>query len=332
MKHALLIFTVIGVAHAEPPPKCVVEKLPTAVRTAIKPPPCHHTPAAIEKALTDAIVKDYHPEHGGTPSVTFPCDGLGPKIFEIVVEKGGGHGGNLDLWRARRRADGKFDVRGIRYRGTAMTHKAAAIPHQQASGVVDLPDLDKARSAMTATVKEIVPPPKDNEIRGMSGSFSSRDFHVVLRLVDDEGRVVLRRFTGYQSSSEQDKYLGLELAHTALAPIWQLAPDPTLTADDDDRAFFAASFAAAVPHFDDDYFWWVMERYVDLARFLGTPATIRGLLTRLTLPAKANRSQIDARADALDALAKITGWDARKGKSSPQALSAAAKAYLAACK
>jgi hypothetical protein len=328
MKHLLLLLGVIGVAHAEPKPTCVVEKLPTVVRTTAKPPPCHRGSAAIEKTITASIVKDYYPERGGKPSVTFPCDGLGPKIFEIVVENGGGHGGGLGLWRAKRRADGKFDVRGIQYRGSSMIHKATAIPHEQASGVVALPDLDKARAAMTAKITEVLPPKKDGETFGMSGSFSSRDFHVVLRLVDDEGRVVEKRYTGYQTSSDQDNYLGLEIAQAALAPVWQLEPDPALAADDDDRAFFAASFAAAVPHFDDSSYWWVMERYVDLARFLGTRAVIGGLLTRLTVSGKADRSKIDARTDALDALAKITGWDTRKGKS----VDAAAKAYLDACK
>jgi hypothetical protein len=328
MKRALLILGVIGVAHAEPTPKCVVEKPAAAAVVKVKPAPCHRAPAAIEKAITASIVKDYHPERGGKPAVTFSCDGLGPKIFEIVVENGSGHGGSLGLWRAKRRADGKFDVRGIQYRGNAMTHKAAAVPHAQASGVVALPDLDKVRAAMTATIQEVLPPKRPDEGLGMSATFSSRDFHLVLRLVDDEGRVVEKRFTGYQTSSEQDNYLGLEIAHAALAPIWQLEPDPALGADDDDRAFFAASFVAAVPHFDDGGYWWVMERYVDLARFLGTRAVIGGLLTRLTVPAKADRSKIDARADALDALAKITGWDARKGKS----VDTAAKAYLDACK
>jgi hypothetical protein len=329
MKHTLLLLGVIGVAHAEPEPTCVIEKPPVTKPSSAKPAPCHKTPARIAKAIRATIAKAYHPEQGGKPAVRFPCDGLGPKIFEIVVENGSGHGGSLGLWRAKRRSDGKFDVRGIQYRGSSRTHKATAVPHTQASGVVDLPELEKVRAAMTATVKEVLPPKKTGESFGTSGSFSSRDFHLVLRLVDDDGRVVEKRFTGYQTSSEQDRYLGLEIAHAALAPMWQLEPDPALAADDDDRAFFAASFTAAVSHFDEDFSWWVMERYVDLARFLGTPAVIGGLLTRLTLPAKADRSKIDARADALDALAKITGWDARKSTASPEA---AAKAYLDTCK
>jgi hypothetical protein len=148
-----------------------------------------------------------------------------------------------------------------------------------------------------------------------------------VRLVDDEGRVVERRYTGYLGSSTQDAYLGLQIAQTALAPITSVAPGAA-AADADDKRFFAASFNAAVPYFDEPFYWWVMERYVDMARFLGTPAVIGGLLTRLTVTKTGNRSQTDAREDAVDALAKITGWDARKGKS----IEDAAKAYLATCR
>ena len=86
-------------------------------------------------------------------------------------------------------------------------------------------------------------------------------------------------------------------------------------------------FAAAVPHFDEPFHGWVMERHVDLARFLGTPAMIAGLLTRLAVTAP-DRSKLDARVNAVDALARITGWDARAGAS----IEDAAARYLAACK
>lgn len=326
MKRVLILIAVLGTAHAEIR-RCVVENLPTAVSSR-KPAPCHSSSAAVAKSITSQVATRYHPERGGKPVVTFPCDGLGPKIYEITVETGSGHGGSLALWRAKRRGDGAFDVRGVLYHGSSLTRPADPVPHHQAAGVVALPALDLVRAAMTATIKEQVPPRKPNEGFGISGTSSSRNFHQVIRLVDDEGRVVERRYTGYAGSSDQDRYLGLEIAFAALSPVWKLAPDPQLAADDDDRRFFAAAFVAAVPHFDDDYAWWVMERYVDLARYLGTPPVIAGLLTRLVVPAKANRSHLDARTNALDALAKITGWDARTGKS----VAEAARAYLDACK
>lgn len=314
-----------SVAHADD--KCVIDHPVVAAPAKVEAPPCRRAPVKIRQAIAAEIRKAYMPERGGKPEITFPCDGLGAHIYEIVLETGSGHGGTLQLWRARRRGDGTYDARGILYHGNSMTHRAAAIPHEQASGTVALPALATARAAMTARIREVVPPPKPGEGFGMSSSGSSRDFHILLRLVDDEGRVVERRFTGYQSSSDQDTYLGLEIALRALAPIWQL-PANTNPADHDDRLFFAASFNAAVPQFDQPFSWWVMERYVDLARFLGTPAVIGGLLTRLANP-KTDRSAVDARADAVDAIARITGWDARAGGKSVED---AAKAYLNACR
>src|SRR5687767_6775252 len=105
--------------------KCVIEKPVAITKTKAKAPPCHRASKAIEKEITAAIVKDFHAEKGGKPEVKFSCDGLGPKIHEIVVETGGGHGGSLELWRAKRRSDGKYDVRGILYHGNSMTHRAA---------------------------------------------------------------------------------------------------------------------------------------------------------------------------------------------------------------
>jgi hypothetical protein len=320
MKMLIAMLVLVGVAHADDN-KCVIEKPAVVMPARVKAPACRRANAKVAAAITAEIKKQFMPERGGKPEVKFPCDGLGPKIHEIVVETGGGHGGSLELWRAKRRSDGKYDARGIIYRGRG----PASVPHRQAGGIVELPALDTVRAAMTATVREIVPPPKPGELGMHSSSGSSHDFHIMLRLVDDEGRVVERRYTGYAGSGSQDTYLGLQIAEAALSPLTSLAPN-TAAADADDKQFFAASFNAAVPHFGDQFYWWVMERYVDLARFLGTPAIIGGLLTRLTVTKPGDRSQTDAREDAVDALAKITGW--RQGKS----VEDAAKAYLAVCK
>jgi hypothetical protein len=323
---ALLVVSFVAPAHADS--KCAIEKPVAIPKSTAKAPPCHRASKAVEKAITAKIAKDYEPTQKGKPEVKFACDGLGAKVYEIVVETGGGHGGSLDLWRAKRRTDGKFDVRGILYRGNSMVHKAAAVPHEQAAGIVVLPDLDKVRAALTATVHEVIPPPPKGGSWGMSGSSSSHDFRILIRLVDDDGRVVEGEFTGYEGSSSQDTYLPLEVAAEALTPITSLAADPKLAADGDDKLFFAASFNAMVPHFDEPFHWWVMERYVDLARFLGTPSVIEGLLTRLANK-KTDRSAVDAKADAVDALARITGWDARSGGKT---VDQAAAAYLADCK
>jgi hypothetical protein len=66
-----------------------------------------------------------------------------------------------------------------------------------------------------------------------------------------------------------------------------------------------------------------------MVRLLGTRHVIGGLLTRLDVKDPDDRSKVDARADAVEALANITGWDARK---TTKTIEAAAAAYLAACK
>ena len=66
---------------------------------------------------------------------------------------------------------------------------------------------------------------------------------------------------------------------------------------------------------------------MDLTRYLSTSGTIRGLVTRLAT-SKPGRSETDTRADAVDALARITGWDAREGGASVED---AAARYLAEC-
>jgi hypothetical protein len=327
MRSLVLVLLSGAVASAAPSSKCVVEVVatPPVPKTAA---PCHRAPAATEAAIRAAIAKRYEPEHdGGKSDVKFGCDGLGPQIREIVIEGGSGHGGSLTLWSARRNSASKYDVRGIVYQGTSMVKAASKTPYQLASATVAIPDLELVRAVLGATVSEVAPPPPPGMTGGMRGSSSSHDFHLLVRLTDDDGRVLERQYTGYAGSSDQDRYLGLEVANEALGVITSIA-SATGTPNDEDRALFNARFAASVPHFDDQFYWWVMERQVDLARFLGTPATIGGLLTRLTIK-KSDRSKVDARANAVDALAKITGWDARAGGKSVEQ---AAARYLAECR
>jgi hypothetical protein len=97
----------------------------------------------------------------------------------------------------------------------------------------------------------------------------------------------------------------------------------------EDKEFFARQFNAAVPRFDNDFYWWVMERLVAMAKDLGSAEVIDGLLTRLTVTTK-ERSKVDARADAVAALAAITGWDATQAGT--KTVEQAAASYLAACR
>lgn len=302
-------------ASASPKRRCTIDPVPATPVLSIAATPCHRAPASVATAIRKHVGKHYAPTRtGAKPAVTFPCDGLGPTIREIVVESGNGHGGSLGMWRATRSATG-FDVRGIWF-----SRRGA---HELVSGTVSIPDLETVRAGLAARVGEQAPSRED---AGFSFTSSSYDFHLVVRLVDSEGRTLERRFTGYESSRGQDVFLGLQIATRTLAPIIAIdgaVGSPTA----DDRKLFEERFVAAVPYFDTDSFWWVMERYVELARDFGTRVVIGGLLTRLVIT-DPDRSKLDARVDALEAIARISGWDARPGVT----VEAAAAAYLRECR
>ncbi len=290
----------------------------------VKPVACHRAPKSVETAITSSIVKVFEPEHThGKADVTFTCDGLGSQVKEIVIESGGGHSGTLEMWRAQLTPSGAYTVRGIHHKGASLG-SSQTVPFAPVAGTVKLPGLETVRAAITATVAESYPPPPPNSFGGMSFSSSSMDFHMLVRLTDEDGRIIEKTFTGYHSSGDQSQFLGLEVAFTALAPIIELPTNPT---PDVDRALFAERFVADAPHFDDPFYWWVKESLVEMAITLGTPATIPGLVTRLSVRKKDDRSEVDTRADAVKALIQITGWDP-KGKT----IEATAAQFAAACR
>jgi hypothetical protein len=314
-------------------PRC---EFPQPVAAPAPPPaarPCHALPTADRDAVTAAVVAGFEPTRdGGQAVVAYPCDNLGERIAEIVVETGGGHGGSLSMWRARRAADGRFAVIGIAYRGDSITRRAATPPYELVTGVVDVPDLERVRAGVDADITEQFPAPPPNSIGGFSMTWSSNDFHVLIRLVDDDGRAIERRFTGYAGTLYQSEFLGLQAAEPALSPITSLASGGSGAAGSataDAVALFADRFVAAVPWFDSSGDWWVKERFVDLARFLGSPPVIPGLLTRLHVTKPRDRSQVDTRAGAVAAIAAITGWDARRDTATVEA---AAARDLATCR
>ncbi|HWO21296.1 MAG TPA: hypothetical protein VNO30_21160 [Kofleriaceae bacterium] len=337
MRWLLILGLLARAAAAEPqapPPKVtrptvsetgvclVVPPLLPASPPTIAAPPCHRPSAAVAAKIKAAIEKRYTPQYErGKPEVTLGCDGLGPQIREIVLEAGEGHGGGLTLWRARRGTGASYDVHGIRFANRATPPRRP--PLELAAGRVELPELEIARGALAATVREAAQPAPGD----LGGTvITSRDFHVLVRLTDDNGRVLERTFTGYAGTTDQDRYIGLELALEALGGITAVA-ERGGPATEEDRRLFAERFAAAVPRFDDPLSWWVTERYIELARYVGSPPTLAGLLTRLPVT-KPDRSKQDARANAIAAIAGITGWDARTSPS----LEDAATRYLAACK
>jgi len=89
MRLVIGLLSCFGVAHAEGK-QCVVAQPVALAPAKVKAPPCHRAPKKIENSIAAEITKAYMPEQGGNPEVKLPCDGLGSKIHEIVIETGGG--------------------------------------------------------------------------------------------------------------------------------------------------------------------------------------------------------------------------------------------------
>jgi hypothetical protein len=306
---------------------CVASELPLPPAAPLGAPACHRPTPEIAASVTAEVVALFHPTAvGGVAAVAMPCDGLGADVHEIVIEDGSRNGG-LHLWRATARGDGKFDVRGVLYDGMA---SVGMPPIRTTHAVVAIApaDLAAARAALAATVTETVPPVPPNTTRSGITWTSSVDLRLVVRLVDGEHRAIERRFTGYLGSDHQLEYVGLHAAWTHLAAIAKLiaSNDP---ADEGDRALVAERFVAEVPYFDEAYERWVMERDVELAQAFGGPSAIPGLVSRLTLPADPSQANLDTRVTAIDALARITGWDAR---TPDRPIEDVAADYISACR
>jgi hypothetical protein len=141
------------------------------------------------------------------------------------------------------------------------------------------------------------------------GSFTSNDFHLGLRLTDDEGHVVDRHFSGYDSSDAQAAIPPMRMAterfESTLGTL-SFTKQPNVT--DDDRDLFVRRFLATMR--GEKPFWWITERFVALAVELGTVDIVPALVKIAQNKGEASADR--TRPVALAAIAAITGWDPRK--------------------
>lgn len=325
--------------NAKQAPRCVLGPLAKAAAppALLSGGACRTVGPTVQASIRATLSQRFEKTHDhGKPKVSFACDGLGSTVREIVIESGSGHGFGLELWRARLSEDGtQYDVRGIGYAGGGFVQSGReALGYRTASGQIDRAVIDahleKARSALSSEIHEELTPIVDG-VDGESFSFSSADFHVLLKLTDTRGRTIEKEFTGYEGNSDQEAYLPVNLAAEELQSLTRAFPLEEHPATDDDRAFFAERFNDSARRFDESFHWWVTERYVALSKDLGSTDVARALLTRLEFT-KSDRSKVDARADAVEALARITGWDARVDDAGRAVkVEDAARAYLDEC-
>ncbi|MCB9597820.1 MAG: hypothetical protein H6719_34200 [Sandaracinaceae bacterium] len=290
---------------------------------------------ALRRELTAAFQRTVE---GSVVDVSFGCDGLGEDVMEIDLELGYGHGGSLSLWRLRREGE-VFRVQGVGllhrrrasegsdpYALEADRYELGRAEGEVPAATVDRA-LDRVRAALTARLREIEPtrPP-----RGGSGFGSSSDFHAVIEIADDEGRRLGDRYTGYESSPGQRRYLAVQLARDALFPLIEPFGLTRGEATDADRDLFQDRLEAAAPHLDERFAWWVRERMAWLAAQLGTPRSIPILLPWLEGPS--DEAGDRTRRLVANALAAITGWDERSRDDGPRPIDEVAEAYLVECR
>lgn len=327
---------------AKPEPKCPIDPPPPLVSD-VAPPPghCRAVPKALQSSTRAVLQKRYEiTEPHATFQLDFACDGLGPRIAELVIEDGSGHGFSVSAWRARLSKDGEhYELQGFRFSDGGYAPLPPGTPHYQLSGAtvdrsVVESQLDAIRAALFAEPSEKVPPPPPGAgIHLSSGSFSSNDFHVLVRMTDTEGHTVEKSFTGYAGSEDQARYLGPVLALERAAPIAKALTFEYRGPTDDDRAFFAERFRRDAPSFHEEHFtWWVKEHFVELATELGSPPMVPALLGVMSADGT-DRSSVDTRTDALEAFSRITGLDPRKDdRGTPRPPVEAAQSVLSLCK
>lgn len=302
---------------------------------------------AREKTIATELIKRFSKRHpNGRVEVSFGCDPIGEDVRTLLLERGSGHGGTLELWRITREQDnGAFDVLAIAndsYYGRPATIDGAPAV-RVARGTLSAKDLEQAlvtaRPAMTARIRELRPPPSPG--LSLSGFSSSGNFHHFIEMEDGYKNGMRREFTGYPGSGTQNEYLGLQFAMEALAPLldrFDFAPErrsPELT------AWFSERAERRWPAVQDSSQWWVRERFVKLGGKLGDarliPMIVQQLEHGLGEVAKAKPDDAAQRADRyltdpLAALTGVTGWNPRLDESGAKVpLVAAAKAAVAEC-
>jgi hypothetical protein len=272
----------------------------------------------------DASLKD------STVEVGFGCDPITSDPTEIVIETGSGHGGSLTLWWIRRKISGAdFEV-------TQFTHSRAWEPYDKydyavadrfvakvSRGTLAASAFDKAllraKPALTATFRELEPPPEPGTLHGMSFSSSSHDFTVGIRITDGY-HLLSRRFTGYEGSGGQDEYLGPQVAMESIRPVLDAVKLSEGNIDDGERAFFVARVRELAPRLYDPFVWWVRDRYLHLAaRFDATdlvPLVMDDLRHGLDEVAKMPEAERADRAihtlgDSINGMVRLTGFDPR---------------------
>lgn len=300
-------------------------------RPSVPPPPPSETPRpycapfdesdlkSVEQRVRAAMVLH---DKQSLLVVDWGCDEAHGPLREMVLEDGSGHGGSLRVVRFQWQTDGRVTVRKI---ASSHYYQPGVTVEQAETSTTQLaPIVATSRVAMLAR-------PHVVRLRSKNGSrvlgpSSTNDFHLLLRLVDDGGRVTENRYSGYERSSEQEHIVPMRLATEPIRKLLEGLAFAPATKTDEDRAFFTARLTRTLA---TKPFWWVKERYVANAAAFGTVDAIPSLVA--LAGEKGEPSADRTRVHAFDALAAITGWDPRVDGTAKRSDDAAATLAKEAC-
>jgi hypothetical protein len=328
--------------------RCLPNGLPAPKKTAARAPggaTCVDHRSA-ERRLAPLLSGRFRPVTGGTVSVSFDCDPVVGRLTDVIIERGFGHGGSLNVWHLTRRDDDVFDVLAVAHDSWYVA--VAGDPAQLliARGTLATRDLERAlataRPALTAQVRELEPPPKPGTIHLHSMFSSSGNFHHFIAVRDDRGHELSRSFTDYPSSDRQRDSVSMVLAMEQLTPLLEPLEFARGSADDALKAWFSGHVLEAWPRVKTSSAWWVRERFVNLGAKAGTAAMVpliveqleRGLSEVASAPTK-RAAELGDRylTEPLAALTAITGWDPRTGLIQSERIpEAAAREAIAECR
>jgi hypothetical protein len=304
--------------------------------------------AFAERRLRAVLAKSFQRSADGRVDVVFGCDPTVGELAEVSFESGYGHGGSLTVWRLTRSENGSaFDVLGVASDGwiSAPSDLDRKTTVQVTRGVVPAQELERAlvtaRPALTAVVREVEPPPLPNSIHSRSMFHSSGNFHYLVRLRDNQDHELEASYTGYPQSDAQRLYVGLEVAHGAIEPLFEHFEFEREAASAELREWFSAYVVRAWPRLQDSSAWWVRERLVVLSGKAGNTSTVPLIVSELERglnevaaapPDRAAHMAERYLPDPLTALEQVTGWNPRIGATGTQlSLSDAAREAVSEC-
>jgi len=340
-------------------PRCTWEPAEAQRPARLTAPPetatCRAQPSRRRKAELRRQVRERWmwswPDHAKL-SVSMGCDRLEDSIASLVFELSSGHGGSLELVKLDHLDGGDWQITRIDYNHYYGVERGPHEPGdpwvEDSTGVVLLssgtlpgPRVDaalrRARQALALEIEEHAPPPDPEGIVTLgSMGFSSRDFHVALRLVDTRGHGAEYYVAGYESGGEgQAQRIALDLAADELVVL--LADEALMTSldmkaarDPAFRELFARRLWAARDRGEDYGSWYLRERLLGLAAPLGSEQHMSALLEQVA--AKGDVSVDRSRVLAINAIAAITGFDPRYGeRGEVRDVDEVAAEVLAAC-